>query len=526
MSIQLEKIRHKAPELIHHFLEHSSAAFPDRTAVIHGDSRLSYGELNAQANAIAAFFMAQGVVPGDRIALLSENSPEYVIGYYAALKAGAAAVPLSTELLPRELEALVRETSPKGIIASARFQRLLKAADLKNSKLGFAILASKKLTPAAADIPAWRWDEVVSNSSDRNPELALSPSMLASIIYTSGSTGKPKGVMLSHGNIVANAGAICRYLEITQKDIQMVVIPFYYVMGKSLLNTHIAAGATIVINNNFAFPASVVNQMMAEKVTSFSGVPSTFAFLLHRSPLSECREKLNHLRYCSQAGGHMASSLKRKLAATLPGHTKLIIMYGATEASARLTYLPHERLEKNIHSIGIPIDGVTIRILDKKGCEMPSGQVGELVAQGPNIMLGYWKDESATKAVLDHNGYHTGDLGHKDADGYLYVTGRRDSIAKVNGHRINLQEIEDALMATEHLMETAVFAVPDDLQGNRLLALAAPRGKDVNTRQLYRSCSGILPKYKLPSEIKLVPVLPKKHNGKIDRKKCIEIAVS
>ena len=173
--------------------------------------------------------------------------------------------------------------------------------------------------------------------------------------------------MLSHANIVSNVHSICTYLELTEDDIQMVVLPFFYVMGKSLLNTHFAVGGTIVINNKFAFPASVIQQMAAENVTGFSGVPSTYAYLLHRSPLKKYRDKLPALRYCSQAGGHMARQIKEELPKALPEHTKIFIMYGATEAGARLTYLPPDRYHDKIDSIGKAIPNVTMSVLDKNG---------------------------------------------------------------------------------------------------------------------------------------------------------------
>ena len=178
---------------------------------------------------------------------------------------------------------------------------------IQNSKL---IIKNCNLDWSAKNVCAYSWDDVVGNQNISEPDVAIDESDLASIIYTSGSTGTPKGVMLSHKNLVSNVQSICQYLAISAKDIQMVVLPFFYVMGKSLLNTHFAAGGTVVINNKFAYPASVIQQMVDEKVTAFSGVPSTYAYLLHRSPLRKHRSKLDSLRYCSQAGGHMSVQIK------------------------------------------------------------------------------------------------------------------------------------------------------------------------------------------------------------------------
>ncbi|MES0447133.1 MAG: AMP-binding protein, partial [Desulfobacterales bacterium] len=365
--------------------------------------------------------------------------------------------------------------------------------------------------------------DLTGNKDSLNPDVLINKAALASIIYTSGSTGIPKGVMLSHRNIVSNVHSICQYLYLTEKDIQMVVLPFFYVMGKSLLNTHIAVGGTVVINNKFAFPASVIKQMADEQVTGFSGVPSTYAYLLHRSPLASYRDSLDSLRYCSQAGGHMSRKLKEELRQVLPKHTKIYIMYGATEASARLTYMEPDRLEAKLDSIGKPISGVTLRVLDEKGKEVPIGQTGELVASGSNIMQGYWKDKKATAKVLDENGYHTGDLGYQDKEGFFYVTGRKDNLLKVGGHRINPQEIEDALMETELVIESAVLGIPDELLGYRLVAIVTPKSEDCSADQILSACSEKLPRFKLPGEVNLVRALPKSTSGKINRRKCLTL---
>jgi acyl-CoA synthetase (AMP-forming)/AMP-acid ligase II len=303
----------------------------------------------------------------------------------------------------------------------------------------------------------------------------------------------------------------------------MVVLPFFYVMGKSLLNTLFSVGGTIVINNKFAFPASVINQMVEEKVTLFSGVPSTYAFLLNRSPLETFRSELTSLRCCNQAGGHMASSIKKQLIKVLPNHTDICIMYGATEASARLTFLEPDQLENKINSIGKPIPGVRIKILDQNNREIATGQTGELVASGKNIMLGYWKDPVTTAKALDEYGYHTGDQGYMDEDGFYFIKGRKDSLLKVGGHRINPQEVEDAIIETDLAIESVVIGVKDDLLGHKLIALATPKDKDIDANMILAKCSKLLPKYKMPAKIKIVKFLPKNANGKINKNKCAEL---
>ncbi|MBC2733197.1 MAG: acyl--CoA ligase [Desulfobacteraceae bacterium] len=550
--------------LIHHFLENSASRYPSKVAVIHGGERVAYRDLNARADSLAAYLQANGIAKGDRIALLLENGVDYIVAYYATLKAGAVAAPLNPGLKPDGLRDLLHNLQPAAIITNFKCERLLKAVDLSGLDLKLLIIQSPKQSWANTPYTVAKLEDclniindlgVVGSRSwvDNNkrptthdpqpfsnpqpttdhPQLLSDPqpttdyelnsSDLASIIYTSGSTGQPKGVMLSHANIVANTNSICQYLSISQNDIQMVVLPFFYVMGKSLLNTHIAAGGTVVINNQFAFPATVVKQMAEENVTAFSGVPSTFAYLLHRSPLAAYRDKLPHLRYCSQAGGHMAKSIKFALQKTLPAHTDIVIMYGATEASARLTYLPPENFESKIDSIGIAIPDVTIRIMDEKNQEVSEGTPGMLVAKGPNIMMGYWNDPEDTHRVLTQEGYHTGDIGYCDSEGFLYVTARKDGLIKVGGHRINPLEIEDFLVSTNLLIEAAVIGLPDNLLGNKLVAIVVPKHKNFSSIKLLKQCAETLTSQKCPSKIIAAKTLPKSASGKVDRQQCAEI---
>ncbi|MFW5908252.1 MAG: class I adenylate-forming enzyme family protein, partial [Desulfosalsimonas sp.] len=489
-------------------------------AVIHEAERATYAHINTMADNLAVSLQANGIQQGDRVALIMGNSIDYVISCYGILKAGAVVSPLNPGLKPDGLQSLLDDLEPAAIITAFKSERLLKALSLNDQILKLLIIKNPKQKWGDSPFRVLDFAESIFEQSSA-PRVPNSDD-LASIIYTSGSTGRPKGVMLSHNNIVSNTHSICRSLVLGPYDIQMAVLPFFYVMGKSLLNTHFAVGGTVVINNRFIYPADVVKQMAEENVTGFSGVPSTYAYLLHRSPLAKYRDRLPCLRYCSQAGGHMAAQLKKDLRAALPDHTRIIIMYGATEAAARLTCLEPDRFEQKIGSIGRAIDDVDLRLVDEAGRFSRNGNPGELVARGPNIMKGYWNDPDATRRVIDERGYyHTGDIGYQDEQGYFYITGRKDNMLKVSGHKVNPGDIEEALMQSQQLLETAVIGVPDSLSGHRLVALCVPIDKDLSEVELQQYSHQNLPRHQVPGEFLFFKALPKGGSGKVDTGKCV-----
>lgn len=507
---------------VHGFLENSALRNPDKIALIHDAQKYTYSEIEKLVNNLARTLSECGIKQGDRVAMIFNNGIEYVVSYYAAMKCGGIAVPLSSDIKGSGLKSILSELGGAALLTASMFEDVISGADLPSFGLK-ALIVKKPSSVSGSDADhVLSWDDAVKGDG-AGFKVDISHDSLASIIYTSGSTGVPKGVMLTHSNIAANTESICSFLKLTGNDRQMVVLPFFYVMGKSLLNTHFAAGASVVLNNKFAYTASVLKQMEELAVTGFSGVPSTYAYLLHRSPIAAYRDRLSSLRYCSQAGGHMPKQIKEDLRKVLPDHTEIVIMYGATEASARLTYLPPERFSEKIESIGIAIPGVTMKILDGDGKKLPSGETGELVGSGPNIMQGYWKDPELSAKVLDSNGYHTGDLGYMDGDGFFYLVGRKDSLLKSGGHRINPQEIEDSLVETGLLVEAAVIGVPDDLLGNRLVAFAVTINNETTENEILEGCARLLPRYKVPAEVRLMKALPKKSSGKIDKAACTEL---
>ncbi len=514
------------PVLLHELLEQSARTHPTKTAVICGEERASYALLNTLANKFCNELRTRGIQPGNIIALIHENSLEFIAAYFGILKAGAIVAPLNTDSKPESLQAILTELQPRALIASAK--QLAKTESFKETVFSpmLVIIGDFGDFPNNKNIPHTTIRRIVTDWTPVNdPKIDISPEAIASIIYTSGSSGRPKGVILTHNNIIANTRSICDCLKLSQNDVQMVVLPFYYVFGLSLLHTHIAIGGTLVLNNQFTFTGTVMQQMINEHVTGFSGVPSTYAYLLHRSPLREMREHLPDLRYCSQAGGHMANSLKLDLRSALPDHTDIVIMYGATEASARLTWLNPQNFLKKIDSIGKEIPDVVIKILDDKGIEVGPGEIGELVADGPNIMQGYFKDPNGTSHVLTDNGYRTGDLGYRDTDGFLFVTGRRDNQLKIGGNRVDPQEIEDIIMESGLMVEVAVIGVPDEILGVVPIALIVSKTRETAGEDLFVFCSARLPHYKVPRYFLPVAALPKNGNGKIDKSECMEMVM-
>ena len=317
-------------------------------------------------------------------------------------------------------------------------------------------------------------------------------------------------------HLATNARSIVSYLSLTAADRVMCVLPFYYVYGLSLLHTHMLVGGSVVIENRAAFPNVVLTSMQVNRVTGFAGVPSTFSLMLHRSNLEEV--PLPDLRYVTVAGGAMPAARITEWLQRGPT-ADFFVMYGATEASARLTYLPPADLSRKPGSIGRPIPNVEIVVVNEAGERSGPGEVGELVARGSNISCGYWNNPEETALRFSALGYRTGDLGFADEDGYLHLVGRRHDMIKVGAHRVGLKEIEDVLHAHPAVLEAAVVGAAHDLLGEAPVAfvsLKTPLDDLQNTLRAF--CATRLPPHKVPLKIVLQGELPKLPGaGKLDR---------
>ncbi len=483
--------------LLHELLRNSAHKYPTKTAVVYQKERATYSELDKRSDHCAHFLLESGIRKGDRVALFLDNSVNYIVAYFGILKAGGVVVPLNTQFVRRELESLLNDFTPKFIFTDSTHQASFKG--LVDSKYVLT-----------GDCP--RQSDYNANLRGLSPD--LSERDLAMIIYTSGTTGKPKGVMLTHANLSANAASIVEYLHLKHTDSIMVILPFYYSYGNSLLTTHIKVGATLVIDNRFVFPNVVLDLMEKEKVTGFAGVPSHFAIMLRKSAL--CKYALTNLRYVTQAGGAMPASMIEEFTQAMP-HVKFFVMYGQTEASARLTYLNPAFLREKLGSIGKAIPGVQLRVLNEQGEDVNPGQIGEIVAQGKNVMLGYWNAPEETAHVLKEGSLWTGDLAKVDEEGFIYMVSRKKEMIKSGANRISPLEIEDVVSRMPGVMECAAVGVPDEILGEAIKLCVVKNGVPFSENDLLLFCKKNLADFKMPKVVEFMEALPKTSTGKLKR---------
>ena len=489
----------------------SSARAPDKAALRRQHSTWTYSDLTRGAAAAAARLNEAGLEPGDRVGLLFRNGPEYVAFFYGALVARLSVVPLNVQERASVLALQVAHSGARLVVGDPdhpEWQALRAALPADFPMLAVTCRDTADSAAAFLDSLGTRAVRPLEPPDVARDDLAM-------LLYTSGTTGRPKGVMLSHGNLVANNVTIVDYLKLGPDDVGLTVMPFHFSYGNSVLHTHLAAGATLLLEDNLAYPHVVVHRLQQEKVTGFSGVPSTFAILMSRCRLDEY--DLSSLRYLTQAGGAMTRAAIQRMRQLVPS-AQFFVMYGQTEATARLTYLPPEQLDERLGSVGVPLDGIEIEIRNAQGEELPPGQVGELCVRGPNIMLGYWRDDEATREAVVDGWLHTGDLGHRDEAGFLYIDGRAVDMIKVGSFRVSPQEVEEVLAVLPGIAELCVASTQDELLGQAVKAVIVLReGATLDERQVKAHCRAQLAAYKVPKIVEFAHELPRTSTGKIQR---------
>lgn len=482
-----------------------SVGQPDRPAVCFGDKVLTYGQIRAAAYGWAGRLIEHGFTPGDRIGLLAENSPFFIAAYLGVIRAGLCVVPFPVDCGEKTLERMALATGMKQMLISARFrpgvEPVARRLDIKLEDE-----SSVSLNSSAA--PAMPDKQMLFPSIDPCCDLAA-------LMLTSGSTGESKGVMVTHRNIECNTRDIIQYMGLGPGERTMTVLPFYYCYGTSLIHTHLMAGGSLVLNNRFMFPEKVLDEMAEKNCTGFAGVPSTYQILLRRTHFA--RRKFPALRWLQQAGGKLPNPFIQEIRCAFP-QVRLYVMYGQTEATARLSYLPPELLDDKLGSIGKGLPGSRLEVLREDGTPVRPGsdEIGEIAASGDNITPGYWNDAEETARFFRNGRLFTGDMARVDRDGFIFIVERARDFIKAMGNRVSPKEIEEVISEMPEVVEAAVIGVPHEIWGEAIKAyLTTNKPGQLTVEDVRNYCLGQLPNYKVPEYVEFLPQLPKTANGKV-----------
>jgi long-chain acyl-CoA synthetase len=485
----------------------NNSADDEKTALFTQQGDVTYGELRAAARRTAAYLLARGLRPGDRVLLAGESSLFWVQSYLGIALAGGVSVPAAVPVVPEFFGGMMQATEPRFACVQAKWLRRLdtelNGCELVISDARPASLKGGLEVALTGEMPDAGNDDALPRETDD----------LAVIMFTSGSTATPRGVMVSHGNILGNTEDIIKSLNIGPDDRVMAVLPFYYCFGTSLLHTHLKAAASVVIDNRFLFPEKVLQNMVETGCTTLAGVPSTYQILLRRSSLKKM--EFPALKKLQQAGGKLAQPFIDELEEALPT-ARLYVMYGQTEATARLSCVSPEDRHAHPGSIGKGLASVQLRVLDKAGSPVKPGQVGEIVATGPNITLGYWQDDEATSRTFT-GGLHTGDLATVDDDGFIIIVDRARDFLKCGGKRVSCRQIEETLLHFSGMTEAAVVGVPDMVLGEAVCLFAVHPEGEARREELMKFCERELDHILLPKRMVFLDEMPRNSSGKPDK---------
>ncbi len=493
-------------------------AHPDAPAVDGLQARLSYAMLAERIRDLSGALAAAGVAAGDRVLVALPSGPASAVAALAVQAAGACAVEIDRAMGKPGLEWVAGQIRPRHAIVAAQdaggWTQLLADRPLEHA---FALCPAGRQPPAlpARQVTALSPDGALPSSARGLPAPGRGRTASddpALVLYTSGSTGRPRGVVHTARNIDANTRSIVQYLELGPADRVMAILPFHYTYGKSLLQTHLFAGGSVFCDPRFMYPRVVMEAIGSERCTGFAGVPMTFEILRRGVDLSSI--SLPSLRYLTQAGGPMRPETIRWVRQAF-APARLFVMYGQTEATARLSYVPPERGEEKTGSIGIAIPGVELQVVGEDGGPLPAEAVGHLVARGDNVTPGYLEAPEETAAILRDGWLWTGDLARRDTDGFFWLVGRAKELLKISGHRVSPVEIEQVLLEHPALSEAAVVGAEDPVQGEVAVAFVVLRqGQAATEAELRRFCRERLPPVKVPERVVAIAAIPRNPIGK------------
>jgi long-chain acyl-CoA synthetase len=479
-------------------LTDSAARDPDRVAVKLDDAEVSYGLLDGATQLMAGVLAEKGITRGDRVGIMLPNVPYFAVCYYGALRAGAIVVPMNVLLKRREVEFYARDPEAKLLLAWH----------------GFAEDAQAGAQDAGVDcvlVAPGEFEQMLGGTQPK-PEMAdTEDSDTAVILYTSGTTGTPKGAELTHAGLARNCEVSRGLFDLGAEAVTLGALPLFHAFGQTCgLNATIAGGGTLTLIPRFD-PGKALEIIERDRVTVFEGVPTMYNAMLHHPEAD--KYDTSTLEVCASGGAAMPVEVMHGFEEKFG--CKVLEGYGLSETSPVASF-NHPDRDRKAGSIGTPIEGVEMKVIDDDGNDLPTGEVGEIVIRGHNVMKGYWHRPDATAEAIRDGWFHTGDLAKVDEDGYFFIVDRKKDMIIRGGYNVYPREIEEVLYEHPAVREVAVVGVPHDELGEEVgAAVALKEGSKVTPEELREHVKSQVAAYKYPRLVWVVQDLPKGPTGKI-----------
>jgi len=427
-----------------HSIGRAARYYPERPALRVGEELLTFRELHERIQRLAAALSRRGFVPGDRLALLLPNGPEYIELVYACSWLGVIVVPINTRLSTVEIDHVLADALPRGLIRHSS----LPAPD--------------------AHVP-WQLvldQEPLEGQNDTCPDPCYDPNAILALIYTSGTTGRPKGVVMTHSSILENVHHFNYWMPYRDGGVYLHAAPIFHIADFPAMFAAAAFGACQVAMPRFT-ASNFCAAVQKESVNCTVLVPTMINLLTQFADVKSY--DLSSLEVLAYGGSPMAPELIRRTRELLP-HVKLVQVYGLSETGFLTGLQDHEHTDDRLVSCGRPCPGIDVRVADESGKQLETGQRGELVARGANVMLGYWKDQEETAAAFQNGFFRTGDIGYQDAEGYFYILDRLKDMIVTGGENVYCGEVEAVIFTHPAVREVAVFGIPDPQWGELVAA--------------------------------------------------------
>jgi len=499
--------------VLHQYLLDSARQFPEKTALKYNNQSFSYSTVRQRAGRLALFLAQHGLERGDRVAIYLENSPESVYSIFGTLEAGGCFVVINPSTKADRLRFILQHSGARFLICDISRRELVENA------VADIIGKPDIIYCGEGEDKNLKLEEIIDRDFETDLSIPLDID-LAALIYTSGSTAEPKGVTLTHRNMVTAAEAITSYIENRPDDIILNVLPLSFDYGLYQVLMAFKAGCTLVLHKGFSFPGEILRIIKEEKITGLPVVPTMLSILFHLRGIDS--QELSSVRYVTSTGAAVPESFFPRIKKIFP-RARIFSMYGLTECK-RVSYLPPELIDVKPGSVGIPMPGTEVFIVDKNDRILPPGKTGQLVVRGGTVMQGYWRDPEGTAKVLKPGRYpwekvlYTGDLFMMDEDGCLYFISRMDDLIKSRGERVSPKTIENALYGLEGVQAVRVSGVSDEIIGNAIKAeIVLREGYRLRKKDVIAYCRSVLEDIMVPRIIKFVRELPMTVTGKIRR---------